>query len=801
MLDNVQAVPPNVETRPAKLKRFDLLLKPTALLCGAAIVMLTGCGGADHDGAGEVGASSGPRSASVVGMIDSLAPDEDLGGADTPQVDYRSGSLYSGPAPRPGPDILYAAAPRAPQLENTGIWRAHPILVSGASAYRRGEFLYQDFLYDDRGPNANLPDPGDQRRTDETFSRGNGTYTYPTDPVFAGNASDIVELRIKPQSSFTAFRVTMNSLLDPERVGFTIAIGDSASARPFPFGANVSAPAQYFLTVHGNVAVLTNAMDGTVISPAPAVTVDMTRRQFEVRIPKAAWDPGQSVVRLAAGAGLWDTATNRYLLPVATASATAPGGAGTLLKPPAFFNIAFRFNEPMYGPEQPPTNTSYWREHAQARALAAGDISSFFARVDFAKLKSNVNDDMLGQPQGVPQNGSMNRIFASSVETKQGVDFSVGCGSAPTCKGQYRGQLQPYTVYVPVKPMPAAGYGLTLLLHSLGGNHNQYANSRNQSQLGERGNGHLIATALGRGPDGWYVEDAAADTFEMWADIARHYQLNPEMTSISGYSMGGHASFKFSTRYPDLFAKVHTVVGPPALGIWVPPNAPTGGEGTNTNALLPGLRNIPIMMWAQAADQLVPYIGPLSQARSLDGLGYRYRFDTYTSGEHLTLALHDQYQGSADFLGDALVERNPSHITYVANPAMDVPTRSLIGNHAYWLSGIAVRNTDTAVPLGSIDVKSHGFGEGDPIAGPTQTGAGTTSGNLGLQAYTSQFKTWSLPTPALRANRIDIVARNVSTVTVSVQRAKVGCDAALAVDTDGPLTVTLAGCNRQVRYP
>jgi hypothetical protein len=53
----------------------------------------------------------------------------------------------------------------------------------------------------------------------------------------------------------------------------------------------------------------------------------------------------------------------------------------------------------------------------------------------------------------------------------------------------------------------------------------------------------------------------------------------------------------------------------------------------------------------------------------------------------------------------------------------------------------------------------------------------------------------------LTANRLDIVARNVSAVTVHVQRARVGCDAALAVDTDGPLMVTLAGCNRQVRYP
>ena len=94
---------------------------------------------------------------------------------------------------RPGPAILYADPPRAPQLENTGPWKAAPILVSGASAYRDGEFLYQDFLFDDRGAAADVPTPGD-----ETFAPSAGRTAYPSDPALAGNAADLVELRVKP---------------------------------------------------------------------------------------------------------------------------------------------------------------------------------------------------------------------------------------------------------------------------------------------------------------------------------------------------------------------------------------------------------------------------------------------------------------------------------------------------------------------------------------------------------------------------------------------------------------------------
>jgi hypothetical protein len=64
----------------------------------------------------------------------------------------------SAAAPRPGPAILYDSPAVAPELTNTGIWTAPPILVSGTTAYRSREFLYQDYLYDDHGAHE-LPDP------------------------------------------------------------------------------------------------------------------------------------------------------------------------------------------------------------------------------------------------------------------------------------------------------------------------------------------------------------------------------------------------------------------------------------------------------------------------------------------------------------------------------------------------------------------------------------------------------------------------------------------------------------------
>src|SRR5207302_9090383 len=91
-------------------------------------------------------------------------------------------SLYHGPGPRPGPGLLYAHPAYARQLTNAGPWTAKPILISGATSYRNGEFLYQDFLYDDNGARLTA-DPSDPRAGGNLFSKQNATYTYPTGPA------------------------------------------------------------------------------------------------------------------------------------------------------------------------------------------------------------------------------------------------------------------------------------------------------------------------------------------------------------------------------------------------------------------------------------------------------------------------------------------------------------------------------------------------------------------------------------------------------------------------------------------
>ena len=715
---------------------------------------------------------------------------------------------------RPGPDALYLPAPQAPQLQNVAPWKAPPILVSGATAYHAGEWLYQGWLYDDHGgqgvPDQNAPVGPNAF----LFSPSAGTFTYPTGPGYDHNAANLVELRIKPLTQATAFRVTLNTLENPSLVAFTIALGGTPGTNvAWPHGAGVSSPAALFLTWHGSTAELLNAVTGQPIAPAPTVTVDLARRQIELKVPHSAWDPGTSVVRTTVGVGLWNAGAGSYLVPQpGNATATTPGG-GTPLGV-AIFNVGPRYN-PGFGPssaaEEPYEDYSqpsftladaavngavqarWWRESAQTAALRTGDLSPFYANVDFAKLAAGSNDE-----RNVPKTGPIDRIFASHYQFGQGFDPSRVCfdlassfSAGANCVGRLVGQLQSYALYVPpAKPQPTHGWGMTLLLHSLSANYNQYAGNRNQSELGDRGPGTLVLTPGGRGPDGFYAGIAEADTFEAWADVARHYKLNPSQATVSGYSMGGFGTYRLLARYPDLFSRGFSTVGIPGA---VAPQ-------------ITALRNTPLMAWNDAGDELVPINEWTQNETNMAAAGLRFAQWGFPGSDHLTLATNDEFGPAATFLGSDPVDRNPPHVTYVVHPSQDSAAAQSVADHAYWLSGVTLRdrnavgsaNSGTSTPgTGTIDVRSEGFGVADATPTGVQNGAGTLNGGYhGPMPYVSQTQDWG-PAPAAPVRDVlDITATNIATTTIDVARAHVDCAVHLNVKSDGAINIQLGGCGR-----
>ena len=406
---------------------------------------------------------------------------------------------------------------------------------------------------------------------------------------------------------------------------------------------------------------------------------------------------------------------------------------------------------------------------------------------------------MRDEPEGIPSSGPMNRILASHFETQPGADYESDCGTTEECKGWLRGQLQPYAIYVPSARPPREGYGMTLLMHSLAANYNQYLGSNNQSQLGDRGPGSIVITPAGRGPDGWYYDHAGADTFEVWADVAKRYKLDPRWTTATGYSMGGYGTFKFATQFPDLFAKAQTTVGPPGLGFGASAQAPVpGGPQSSTYFMLPSVRNVPFLMWVGDAGRAGPdHVHPGAEAALRRP---RLPLRLLAVHAHRPLRAGDQRRVRAR-------RGLPGHHRGGPQPlARDLraqPDDGLLRRGHHRRSRVLARRHRAArrqrgCPSWHDRRALGGLWPGRPAGRSTLSlvAGRSPAATSALSPTRASSRSGATRLTPPRRNRLVIDAENISTVTVNVERARVNCNVDLDVETDGPLTVRLKGCSR-----
>ena len=125
---------------------------------------------------------------------------------------------------------------------------------------------------------------------------------------------------------------------------------------------------------------------------------------------------------------------------------------------------------------------------------------------------------------------------------------------------------------------------------------------------------------------------------------------------------------------------------------------------------------------------------------------------------------------------------------------MDFADVGTAAGHAYWVSGFTLSDSSGTAPLGQIDVRSEGFGVGDPTPSGVSAGTGILQGGaIAPFAYVSETQTWGA-VPVTKVNdALDITATNIATVTIDPVRAHVDCNAIINEPSDGP-KVTLLGC-------
>ena len=605
----------------------------------------------------------------------------------------------------PGPSVLYEPLATPPQLENSGVWKADPLMVSGSDAYVEGEYLYQDFIYDDYGANTTdldgqvspSPEPDDNNPM-------TGDVVYPTDSeTYRHNAADLLEVRATPVSKGVKYRITLNTMVEPDSAGIAIGIDTDRDSRTgtdqwgYGIGKLGDLGLEHVLVTWGTGAEL----NGTPLDPKQ-YDVSKDRNQIEVTLPI---DPDQETWRHYLGVGLFDTDEKKFKQVKNEPDQNSPGGAHDK-NPPPLFNIGFRFDEPFGSPHPDPETIEEqieegtasegqgfighgnYREHGQAKALEQRDISDFHADIDFDKLKNREVD------RNVPTSGLINRLYASH--------FDLGEGVEPIADS-LRNRIQPYSVYIPESYDPEIPTSLSIHLHSLGSTYQEFGvRSPNlYRQLGEQRD-TIVLTPEGRGPEGWYHDEAELDVFEAWNDLAANYNVDFDRVTLSGYSMGAFGAFRLGALYPDLFGKVFTVAG----------GAHDFYEAS-TDRYLDNFQNLPVLMWNGTNDELVPAPIYTATEQNLRERGYRHELDLFTGFDHFTFGLYDQWGPARDFLEGTTVPRSPAEITYRVLPEFDNERFGLVHDEAYWLSDLRVVSE---AQDGFINARSLASGEAEPVS-------------------------------------------------------------------------------------
>lgn len=653
--------------------------------------------------------------------------------------------------------------------------------VAGTGGMANGAVYWTDFLYDDRGargaPVGSSVTP---------FAQSRGTYEY-DDPDAARNGADIFRAAVGVDADASYWRIDWNTLLDPVLpIAAWVLDTDSdqaTGAGEWPANARVRSPG-------GDLAIVVSARHAALVDVATGrdvavlvVAVDEAARSFVVRVPRTVL-PVSGVWRVRLGAGVAD-AEGRGFKTVTEAQGALPNGA-------SLYNVAFRHRDqepPLTGEPRSPSTMSPWMESAQAAALSAGDVSAFKLDVEWAALEQG----MLAPPS--VQRGWLNRWYVSSIELGQGV---VRDAQSPMdLRPNYLGRVQPYAVYVPSSYEPGTPAPLTILLHSAFQAHNAFASvtPRFVEQACEARRS-ICLSPLGRGHDGWWLDEAELDFWEAWSDLADSYAIDPDRTVIAGFSLGGYGVYRLTMEHPDLFAKAVVIAASPICGARFAPGVerPAGpGRCTtdsDTTPMVPAARWVPFYISHGTTDELLPFTGAVDQVAAFDRLGLRHRFDHYLGQPHIPWYLQDGWGEAAEAMGSRVRTTRPGAVTLAWHPNAARPDLGTGVTGAYWVDDVEAREV---VPGGVARIDAKSNGQPDAAVQLDRSVALVTREDA-TPAVSTELA-WLVGSAPARHPSITADLHNVGRVAFDLVAAGMaqGEHVSIEVTTDGLTAVTLTG--------
>lgn len=731
-----------------------------------------------------------PVPARASGVIPEAVPDLPVAGPEAP----RGGGLITHPA---------APATPSPKVVDGAVadWTGESSRLAGTALYSRGEYVYQDYMFDDHGADggdsaqyASILDPlaeaeprtyrldalaqalgeefGAPSPPATTESYGDAAY-----PAGAGRQADLEEVRVAADASRVYLMARTSVMSAAPRTALLLLFATAAGAPPgsaVPFGAGVSTDvadlAVYVSASEARYADLGTGASGTLSSVGGAVGFGPAgfTNAVEVSVPRSLVERPDGRVTLAAAAGIG-----------------APGGLDPAAGGSGIFNLAFRFDEPV----------RVWMDKRQALTLGSGAIDDFFTSIEIGKLMAGYSESFEPRP------GYYERVFES---TTPGLAVESGT----------QGRFQHYGLLIPHGYRTGSANPATFWLHWRGGKAHSAAAwvPRIFRHLGDD-RGNIIISPSARGTSTWYLGKGHADFLEVWDDAMASFPIDRDRVYVSGYSMGGWGSWFLGLVYPDRFAAAFPIVGPPTCGAWAGAGPAVGveecrspgqtNEDENANKLLTfpiveNAINLPYVIFQGTNDELVPVSGVTRQAVRLAELGYRYREYVFPGYEHYTFAIMDEWVEGARYFDQFRRDPNPRSVSYSITPGMEDVAETVQTNGtpfdfhfdgAYWTSELEVYDPARRA---SFDAQTYGRGGTSELQLP-EVGAVSPLGHS--TPYVMHGMRWARGGTIPAANRFSVKMINLTHATLDLARMGIATTARITAQAamGQPATLALRG--------
>ena len=117
------------------------------------------------------------------------------------------------------------------------------------------------------------------------------------------------------------------------------------------------------------------------------------------------------------------------------------------------------------------------------------------------------------------------------------------------------GSGQPFKMAIPTDYNPSRPAPLSIYMHGYSGNHLEHATGMAAHP------GSFDLSVLGRGRGCGYRALSEADVLDVIAYVQRHWAIDPNQIHLNGGSMGGGATYRLGSRYPDRWASGRPTCG------------------------------------------------------------------------------------------------------------------------------------------------------------------------------------------------------------------------------------------------